>query len=216
MKQTGEINLHLVLTIFLGLGMVLFGVLAIVAYQDNHHTQTHLSELNAAAATNAAVAQKKNDAIANAKANEQPYQTYTADPIDGSFQMQFPKNWSIYAAKNPGASTPLDLIADPGVVNNFLDGSINTHQFELTLSTESLIDENKTFESALKKGTLTSKAYTVSGIPATWFQGTLDSKGHQGVIVTLQDRNETMVITDDTMDYLSDFTAILNSAVIHP
>jgi hypothetical protein len=102
------------------------------------------------------------------------------------------------------------------VVNNYLDGTINTHQFELTLNSETLVDENKTFESALKKGTIISKAYSVSGIPATWFQGTIDSKGHQGVVVTLQDRNETMVITDDTMDYLSDFVAILNSAVIHP
>jgi translation initiation factor 2 gamma subunit (eIF-2gamma) len=84
MKQTGEVNLHLVLTIFLGFGMVLFGVLAIVAYQDNHHTQTHLSALNATAAAQAAVTQKKVDTIANAKANELPYQTYIADPVDGS------------------------------------------------------------------------------------------------------------------------------------
>ncbi len=216
MKQSGEISLHLLLTAFLGFGMVLFGVLAVIAYQDNHTTQTHLHELNAAAATQAAASQKQVDTAAAAKANEQPFQTYTADPVFGSFQMQFPKNWSLYAAKNPGTGTALDLIADPSVVTNNLNGSINTHQFELVLSSQALVDVNKTFEAPLKKGTITSKPYTVSGIPATWYQGTIDSKGHQGVVVTLQDRNETMIITDDTMTYITEFGAILQSAVIHP
>lgn len=217
MNHRGEVSLHLILTIFLGLGMLLFGVLAIVAYQDNSHTQHHVNSLKAAAAEQAAAAQKQSDTIANAKANELPYRTYTADPVDGSFQFQFPKNWSVYAAKSPGQSPSIDLISDPDVVNNFTSGSsINTHQFELQLVNQSLSQVNKSFEQALKKHTLTSKPTTVSGIPATWYEGIIDSKGHNGIIVTLTDRNQTMIITDDTHSYVNEFTAILASAKIVP
>jgi hypothetical protein len=215
MQQRGEINLHLVLTIFLGIGMALFGALAIVAYRDNTTTQTNLHQLNAQAAAAAVVKQEHTDSVANTKADEVPYQTYTADPVFGGFQLQIPKGWSIYVAKNVSATTALEIIADPGlVVNDEGTNAINTHQFELKLENASLVDVNNNYTANLQKKTLSSSATTVSGIPATLYQGAIDNDRHTGEVVTFQDRNQVMVITTDTLDYLSEFQTILNSAKI--
>ncbi|HUC87433.1 MAG TPA: hypothetical protein VMR75_03920 [Candidatus Saccharimonadales bacterium] len=215
MRQRGEINLHLVLTLFLGFGVVLFGVLAILAYNDNTSTQNHLSQLNAKAAAAAATKQQHIDTVANTKATEVPYQTYTADPVYGGFQLQIPKGWSIYVAKNVSSGTALEVIADPGiVVNDEGENAINTHEFELKLENASLVDVNTNYTTNLQNKTLTSRAATVAGIPATWYQGAIDNDRHTGVAVTFQDRNQVMVLTTDTMDYLSEFQTILNTAKI--
>jgi hypothetical protein len=217
MQQRGEINLHLVLTIFLCIGMVLFGVLSIAAYSTNATTNANLATSNAAAAQAAATSQKHADTVANTKANELPYQTYTADPLFGSFQLQFPKSWSVYSEENGSNGTALDIIADPAIVSvNDDQNAINTHQFELQLVSESLTQVNQGYAENLKNGTLASKATTVSGIPATWYQGAIDNQRHTGVAITMQVRDKVMIITTDTLDYLSEFQTILSTAKISP
>jgi len=214
--QRGDINLHLALTVFLGIGTVLFGVLAVVAYQDNTTTQHHVNQLKAAAASQAATTQQQQDAKANTIANEQPYRTYTAPAIYGGFQVSIPKDWSVYATIN-GSSTPFDLLADPNYIQQDLsDSATNTHEFELKLVNESVVDVNKTFDSGIKKGTVASKPVTVSGIAASWFEGAIDNQRHNGIVVTFPDRNQTVVITTDTHDFVSEFTTILSSAKFSP
>lgn len=215
--QPRQISLHLILTIFLGVGMLLFAGLAIAAYQQNSYTQNHQAQLSAQAATVAAATQKKQDDTANTKANEQPYQTYTADPEDGGFQLQIPKGWSIYSVRHLSDGTSLEVLADPNVVNvDDAGNAINTHQFKLRLVSDSLTNVNAAFSDNLKKKTLTSHATTVSGIAATWFQGAIDNQRHNGVVITLPVRDKVMVISTETTDYLSEFQAIVSSAKITP
>src|SRR5438876_441811 len=90
-RQSGQANIHLILTFFLGFGMVLFGVLAVLAYEDSSNIHATLDEKSQAAGDAAAKKQKATDDMANTKANEQPYRVYTASAVDGSFTLQIPK-----------------------------------------------------------------------------------------------------------------------------
>ncbi len=217
MTQRGEINLHLVLTIFLGVGMVLFGVLAVIAYRDNTYIKTNLSQLNAKAAAEAAAKQKQADDLAHIKANEEPYRTYVAEPLNGGFQLQIPKNWSLYTANGVSATVQLDLAANPDVVVvNQGSGAVNTHAFHLQLRKQSLNAVSKTFEKNIKNKTLGSKAVTVSGIRGTWFEGAIDQQRHNGVVVVLPVRDKTLVISTETRNFLNEFNKILETAKIVP
>jgi hypothetical protein len=217
MQQRGEINLHLVLTIFLGLGMVLFGVLAVVAYRENTFVTNNLSQLNAKAAAEAADKQKKEDDLAHIKANQEPYRVYTADPVHGGFQLQIPKNWSLYAGTNNSSLTQLDLAANPDVVKmNIGTGAVNTYAFHLQLRKASVASINRAYEPSLKNKTLTSKGVVVSGIQGTWFEGTIDQQRHNGVIVVIPVRDKAMVISTENRNYLNEFNKILSTAKIIP
>jgi hypothetical protein len=220
MKQRGSISLHLVLTIFLGIGMVLFGVLAILAYNDNTYIHNNLKVLESQAAADASTQQKNSDDAANIRANELPYRTYTADPVDGSFQLQIPKDWSLYVGENNSSgTTPLDIAADPNyVLYNLSSGNnvINTDAFHLQLQNRSVQQVVQGYDSQIKNKELTSKAVTVSGISATWLQGTIDNERHDGVVVIVPTRDQTMVIWTDSLDYLNEFNTILASAKIYP
>ena len=220
MQQRGAINLHLVLTIFLGIGMVLFGVLAILAYKDNTFIHHNLSILESNAATKAAANQKTTDTAANTAANESPYRTYTADPVDGSFSLQIPKDWSLYVGNNLSTTVPLDIAADPNQVTyNLGTGTnvINTHAFRLQLINESVQTAVQKYDVQIQKKQLTSQGVTVSGIKATELTGAIDTERHNGIVVIVPTRSQTMLLwTDDAADYTTQFNAILASAKIYP
>ncbi|HSX41179.1 MAG TPA: hypothetical protein VLF21_00880 [Candidatus Saccharimonadales bacterium] len=218
MHNGGRVNLHIVLTIFLGLGMVLFGVLAVIAYNHDAVTTANLNDTVSRAKAAAAADQKKLDDAANIKANELPYRTYTALPVDGGFSLNIPKSWSLYAGHNSTDSVvQLDLIADLDVVNNYLNNKvINTHAFHLQLLNKTQTNVIRSYDDKIKKKDVSSKTVQVSGINATWLEGAIDDQRHNGVVVILPIRDKTMVISTDSHDYLSEFNNILSQAKIIP
>ncbi len=217
MKPHRQLNLHLALTIFLGIGMVLFSVLAVLAYRENIFTQSNLSRLNTEAGNEAAAKQKQIDDAANIKANQEPYRTYTAEPVNGGFQLQIPKNWSLYAGNNTSPQIQLNLAANPHVVvvNGEQSGN-NAYGFHLQLRKASATSINKGFGASLKKKILTSKGVTVSGIAGTRYEGVIDQQRHNGVVVVLPVRDKTLVISVENPQYLNEFEKILSTAKIIP
>ena len=214
----GEVSLHLLLTIFLAFGMLLFGGLAIKVYRDNTFIVSHQKQLSDKAAADAATKQKAADDLANTKANQLPFRTYTADPRDGSFQLQIPKSWSLYAGHNFNTSQliQLDLISDPHIVDSRVDGGINTHAFRLQLQNRSVQDTNKSYAALIKKKVLKSRGTQVSGIPATLYEGQIDDQRHNGIAITFPVRDKSMIITTDTRNFLEEFNKIVSTAKIVP
>ncbi len=197
--------------------MVLFGILAVMAYRENTNVKNNLSQLNANAAAQAAAGQKKQDELANYKANQEPFRTYSASAVNGGFQLQIPKNWSLYAGNNTSSINQLDLIADPDViVVNSGTAALNTHAFHLQLQRQNGATVNRLYQEKLKKKVLTSTGVTISGIPGTRYEGMIDDQRHNGVIIVLPVRDKTMVITTDVRDHLEAFDKILSTAKIVP
>jgi hypothetical protein len=217
MQQRGAVSLHLVLTIFLGLGMVLFGVLAVIAFSDNENIHATLDQRVASAQSQAKEEQKQQDAEENRKANDLPYRLYKAEAIDGGFQLQIPKTWSLYVGRNSSGTTQVDLAADPNVViQNLGPGALNTHAFRLQLLRKNQTEIVKSYDAGIKKKKLSSKGITVSGIPATQFDGEIDSQRHNGSVVVLAVRDKTMILSTEDPKYRDEFNKILSTAVINP
>jgi Flp pilus assembly protein TadG len=216
-KPSRKISLHLILTIFLFIGMLLFGALAVIAYNDSQTIHQTLDERTAAAKSAASEAQKKIDDEANRKANELPYKTYSAAAIDGGFQIQIPKSWSIYVGRNTTGATQLDLLANPDEVTvNLQTGGINTQALDVTLYRRSQQDVVKGYNDKIKAKKLSSKGITVSGISGTWLEGSIDDQRHTGVVVIIPVRDKTMVFSTEDMKYIDEFKKILDSAKIVP
>lgn len=217
MNERGTLNLHLILTIFLGFGMVLFGALAIISYHHDSTTQANLAIINAQVAKDASEKQKHEDDVANTVANELPYRTYTADPVDGGFSLQIPKEWSLFANKNAGSSTQLILTSHPSVITIHQGaGALNSQAFELQIQNRRVAEINRGFEDKIKSKKLISKSVTVSGIQGSWYEGVIDEQRHNGVVVTLPVRDKSIIIKTDSHDYLNEFKTILDGAKIIP
>ena len=217
MNQRGQVNLHLLLTIFLGVGMVLFGALAVYAYMEREDAVNNLNVKVKAAVTKSVEAQKKQDAEVNRKANDLPYRVYTADQLDGAFQLQIPKSWSLVANKNSDPSTQLEILSNPNVVvNNMAQNAINTQGFKMLLLKKSQTEVIKNYDALVKQKKVTSKAAQVSGINATRFEGQIDNQRHTGVAIVFPVRDKTVVMITENMNYKDEFEKIVTSAKINP
>jgi hypothetical protein len=215
--QSGQINLLLVLAIFFGVGTLLFGTLAVLAYSQRNDAVNNLNQHVNDAVSKATSDQKKEDEEANRKLNELPYRTYTATPGDGSFQLQIPKNWSIYAEHTPVgvSSTQLTLVASQDVVNVTKNGH-DTQPFMMQLVNKSAVDIVKSFNDKIKTKKLGTKTISVSGISSTYLEGVLDDERHDGIEVIVPVRDKAMVFITQSHSFVPEFNQILANAKIIP
>lgn len=212
-----RISLHLILTIFLAIGMLVFGILAVIAYRDNEFVRGNLNQIVEAEKQKTKSEQKALDAEENRKANDNPYRTFTAQPVDGGFQLQIPKTWSVYNSRATTGKVQVNLIANPDVItNNTGSGAQNTQAFRLQLLRTTQQEVVKTYGEAIKKKQLSSKGVTVSGISGTQLEGTIDAQRHTGVVIIVPVRDKTMVFITEDRKYLDEFNKIVAAAKITP
>lgn len=214
--QAGQASLHMILTIFLGFGMVLFGILAVVAYSDSNKIHATLDQRLKTATEDATKKQKAVDAEAYRKAAELPFRAYIAGVVDGGFTLQVPKDWSIYAQHGQlNAAVQLDLMINPANVD-FNVGGVNTLAFHLKIVKMQLPDVVKTYDEKIKKKQVAGSGITVSGISATKLEGTIDDQRHNGVVILFPIRDKTMIISTDSHNYITEFNQIVATAHIIP
>ncbi|HVE80567.1 MAG TPA: hypothetical protein VNA68_00255 [Candidatus Dormibacteraeota bacterium] len=211
----GEVSLHLVLTVFLGFGMVFFGTLTVLAYNARNSLQTDFDSKVARAVVEAKQKQKEEDTVKSQREAQLPYKTYVADEVNGKFELQVPKNWSVLSEYAAAGTNQLNLIAGPDYVYVNKD-SRNTFAFQLELLRKPAAEIIKSYQDKVKKKTLTQKAVKVSGLDATQFEGVIDNENHNGVMVVLSVRDKTMALSTENRDYLPEFNEILAKIKINP
>lgn len=217
MYEQKRISLHLILTIFLAVGMLIFGGLAVYAFRDNEYVRTNLDTIVKKEVTQAREDQKQLSAEENRKANDLPFKTFTAEAVDGGFQLPIPKTWSIYYGRNTGGKTQVDFAANPEAVTiNLNRDGRSTQAFRLQLLRESQSSVVKGYDSAIKQKKVTSKGVKVSGIDATQLEGSIDDQRHEGVVIIVPVRDKTMLLSTEDKRYLNEFNAIVAGAKINP
>ena len=217
-QQAGEISLHLILTIFLGIGMALFGILAVVSYTDSRNIHATFNDRVKTSTTSAIATTKAKDKEEFRIASELPYRTFTAEPTDGSFEIQIPKNWSIYTGRSTTGVNQLNLISDPQAVVENLPANTpnNTHALRLQIIRRTPAEVLRSYDDKLKKNSLKSSPTTVSGISGTRLEGLLDDQKHTGVAIILAVRDKTMLLSTENNSYLNEFNKIITDAKINP
>jgi hypothetical protein len=197
----------------LGLGALVFAVLAIVFYGNATKAATNLQAKEAAAAEVAKAAQKKADDDAYRVAGESPFRAYVAPVEDGSFSISFPKDWSGYVDQEQ-SGTQVSLVVNPDFVRR-----TNAND-ELAAARVQLIvrDVNQymnAFTSYIKQGTIKQKDITVSGQHGYDLSGQFtDKKTTREVIVPVRDK--VLVFFNENSKYADEFNQILAQSKINP
>lgn len=217
MYEQKRISLHLVLTIFLGIGMVIFGVLAVIAYRDNEYVRGNLNTIVKAESERAREQQKQISIEENRKANDLPFKVFTADAVDGGFQLQIPKTWSMYYGRSTTGNQQVDFAANPDtVIMNLGRDARNTQAFRLQVMRQPQATVVKNYEGLIKQKKLTSKGVKVAGLDATQFEGTIDDKRHEGIAIVVAVRDKTLILSTEDKRYIPEFNAIIAAVKINP
>lgn len=205
-------KISIILTVVIVVLLLLVVVFGAKAFMNN-------SELDAAqkkGQQEGASAQKAADQKQFNQERNSELKTYTAPQESGSFQVTFPKFWSL--AVTPGDAGALSAIAMPDSVDTKLD----QYAMRFSLLNKQVSDVQKQFASLLaekdpKKRKLSQEEVTVSGIKGTRYTGQISSKIPNGTIVVVPLRDKTFTIqTDDNSVYLETFNAIVNNLKLNP
>jgi len=209
----GTSPIMLILLGILGFGAVVFAVLTVTFYQKANTATTTLNNQVDHAVAQAKTDQKTADDEAAVKANESPFRSYVAPVADGSFQINFPKNWSGWVDQENNG-TQVSLAVNPDFVRK------SNNADELMAARVQLIERPSTqfmqqFAGNLQRGTLKKADTTVSGQPASDLTGQFtDSKTSRMVVVPVRDK--VLVFINENSKYAGEFSTILAQAKIIP
>lgn len=212
-SEHGEVNLLVLLAAFLGLGMIIFAILAVMEFGDSHQATATLSTQKQQAYASGQAAQKAADDQASAAAKETPYRIYTAPAFAGSFVISFPKDWSAAVTESESASTQVDLRVNPDFVTT-QGQATQPVAVHVRLLSQPATQINAGVTANPAKG-LKISTVTVSGIQSSEYIGPYDQT-HTGTMVVVPVRDKSLVFYNEDAKYASEFSQVLAQAKINP
>lgn len=209
--QTGRNPLTTALIAVLAVGVLGFGVLAIVAFSKANTAANTLQSQKQSAADSARADQKKTDQTAAELASESPFRSYVAPVEYGSFEIKFPKNWSGDVNENRSNSIQVSLVVNPDFVRS-QNGADDLAAAKITLYQRTLAELTKEYATNrdLKKSDI-----TVAGIPSVQYSGKFADRRTKR-LVAVPVRDKTLVFTNENATYNSEFDLIMAQSRINP
>ncbi len=213
-NQSGQINVLLIpfiMTIILLLVALGFGTWA---YMERTKYKTEVDPLIASAVKIAEERTKTEKDTEFVQKEKEPYRVYTGPESFGSFNLSYPKTWSVYDDNKQSGSI---VKFQPAVVPAGDDVSLATVVEVVDTKYDS---EIKKYESQVKAGEMKASPYALPKVPSVKglkFEGQLPSGKKTGVVVILPLRDKTIKITSESPDYFVDYNnAVLASFTFIP
>lgn len=209
----GPSKIMIILIVLLGLGAMGFGIMAIMFYSQDQQVIRKADSVKAQAVQAAEKVQKTADDVAYAKASETPFRAYTSPVADGSFVINFPKNWSGWVDEETSGNN-VNLILNPDFVR--MSGGVNS----LAGCVVKLVQQQSTqymsqFASYIQQGQMHQAGITVSGIQGFDLTGQFsDNRTTRMVVVPVRDK--VLVFTNENAKYSTEFNEILAQAKVNP
>lgn len=209
-NQDGAVNgvvLSLILTVVLLLGAIGFGFWAFSSRQDYKDNSDAKSE----AAVKTAV--EKESAVKDkqfAEEEKNPLKTYNGPEALGSVVIKYPKTWSGYVSANTGTNSSLDAYFNPDVVPA-VGNQDTTFALHVQVVSQPYSRTLQSFANQQKAGKLSISAYALPKLPkvvGVKVSGKL-SQRHDGTMVILPLRSQTVEIETDGTQFLNDFNNII-------
>jgi len=212
LREQGSVNplviSNILLAVFaVGLGSVM--VWALVNYNDQ---KNNVDSKIAVAVTDAKKEQSAQDEKDFLEREKAPYVQYVGPEDLGRVTLNYPKTWSVYAAKSD--SSGLEVYFHPGIVPIVQQGQ----QFATVVKVFDRSNEQvlKSYESLIKKGDLKSSQVVINGFSGTRLDGTF-SNGIKGSMVIFKLRDKTLTVETDAETFKPDFNdVILKSLDFNP
>jgi len=203
LDQRGNVGLiiALVLTIFLLLGSLAFGMWAFSS-QQNYKNNT-----DKIVATQVKIAVDQNSTAKDNQFAEQlksPLRTFMGPSTYGSIQLQYPKIWSAYVDSS-SSSLPLDGYFNP----DFVPGteSSSTYALRLQVTSDGYSDELSQYQSQVQAGQVTIAPFSfpnVKGVVGVKITGQLTDTV-QGTAVLVPLRDKAIKLWTETNQFQNDF-----------
>lgn len=139
-----------------------------------------------------------------------------AGPADyGQLSFKYPKTWSVYVAKDAANGGDYEAYFNPLQVDAVNEKTINALRLSiLNKSFDSVVDEyRKKMEK--KDSNLTVQSAEYNGITVNRYTGNIPDTDFVGVIVIFKIRDKTAVMRTDSMNFLGDFDALLETVTFN-
>ena len=209
----GSSPLMFVLIVILGLGALVFAGMALTFYTQATSATKDLQSKETAAAAKAQSAQKNADAEAYRIAGESPFRSYIAPVEDGSFQIQFPKDWSAYVDEETGGMQ-VNLTVNPDFIRT-TDGADELAAARVELIVRDSVSYMNNYSGNIKRGVLKQADITVSGQHGYDLTGQFqDKKTSRMVVIPVRDK--VLVFINENSKYANEFNQILAQSKVIP
>lgn len=204
-KQRGAVNPLLVASSVLAITSALLAGGFVWSYMNyiDQRDNTDQKVTSAVAAAESSQAKKLEEQFVERE--KKPYIRFNGPDDLGHVSFDYPKTWSVYVAKD-GTSGGYEAYLHPGVVPTVESTQpyatrvvIEDREYDLSL---------KSYESAVKKGTLKSTPITVNGQTGVRLDGEF-SKQRSGSAVVFKVRDKTLIIASDSTTFASDFSTVI-------
>lgn len=213
LNQKGSTNPLLISSILLGIvsaGLAGFGIWSYTNYFDQkNNTDAKISSAVTAAKTSQAAELEK----AFVEREKQPYTKFNGPDDLGHVSFDYPKTWSVYTPNN-GSNGDYQAYFNPRSV----PAVTATQPFALRVEVgnKEYTDTLKSYESLVKKGSLTSTPITINGFTGVRLDGAFSTNRH-GSSVIFKVRDKSLVISSDATAFRADFdNVILKSLDFNP
>jgi len=193
-RQKGEISGALIATVCLIVALVLVSGLSIWLYVQYSDAKNNVDNKVALAKADAAKEQADTDNKAFQEERLKDTTDFVGPDDYGRVTFKYPKIWSVYVDKDASKGGDYAAYINPGVVPPVSP----TQQFavRVTITSQSVDQQLKKYESLVKKGDLKSSAISVNGQSGTRLDGSF-TKNIRGSAVFFKVRDKTLVVQTD-------------------
>ncbi|HEY6736478.1 MAG TPA: hypothetical protein VI322_02050 [Candidatus Saccharimonadia bacterium] len=203
----------LITSVLFGLGTLVFGLMAMVYYNQAVNTRNSANQRLTAAVTSAKATQKQEDDDAYAQLAGTPFRSYIAPVAFGSFDIKFPKNWASYVVERANG-TQVNLQLTPDFVQN-VDNVDQPNAARIMLQATPQDQFMNQYDQQVKQGRLKKTVITVSGLPGYDLTGSFSEKKIVRMVI-IPIRDKVIIFQNENSKYANDFNDILAQSHLNP
>lgn len=215
MNQRGSVNPLLFSTIIFAVLTVAAAGLFVWAFMNYQDYKNNSDQKVAAAVKQAQADQQKVDNQQFQEDYKKPYTTYRGPADLGSVSFNYPKTWSVYESSNSADGDGLMAYFNPKVVPP-VDADGQTFALQVQVKDEPYQQSLDDLSGNIDDGTMKAVPYQTNGYKGMRFTGKIDDT-HQGDIVMFKIRNQTLLLTVNSKDFLKELNnTVLKSLKFNP
>ena len=187
-------------------------ILFILKSIDYNEVKTDVDGQIAAAVSSAVEAQKEASAAQCAEDAKRPFLTFTG-PVDyGSLTFEYPRNWSVFVAKNAAAGGDFEMYLNPVyVIPTNVTRDAKQNAINIVIKNAQLDSVKNSYESQVKSGKATHSTIQINGKNADRYDGAVSSSITDGSAVLIKIRDKTAIISLTSAAHRADFNALIQS-----
>ena len=207
-KQAGAITASVVAAVLLGIFSLVFAGLAVWAYMSYDNQKMNVDSKVGVAVADAKKTQADSDEAKYRDLLQQPYIEFVGPDDFGRLTFNYPKTWSSFVAKDGSSGSDFEAYLNPVSVPPL--GTKQQFALRVTMNDTSYTKTLDSYQSLIKKGSLTSSTFSANGQDGTRLDGSF-SKDIRGSAVIFKVRDKTLTLRTDADTFKPKFEELIKT-----